>query len=115
MENLLLVMRQEIRVIHFGDRGWSTPVDLKAKAADTNKPSAANRVVHERDLCNIIFAADRRMHEEIVEDMGIDGFLANDIEREREKTPAGGVDRESERFEEQLEWATMSGVVEWAG
>ncbi|CAM9106555.1 unnamed protein product, partial [Laminaria digitata] len=93
-------------MLSLSGRGSGAPVELKAKPADTNKTSAEKRMVHERDLCNIIFDADRRMHDEIIEDMESDGFLANNFERAREETSFGGVDRELERFEEQLDWAT---------
>lgn len=53
------------------------------------------------------------MHQDIVEGMGSDGYSAN-IETEGEETPDEAVDGELERFQEQVEWATMGRVGEWA-
>lgn len=62
----------------------------------------------------MLLAADRRVHREIVEDMGSNGFSTT-LVSEGEESPDGTVDRESERFQEQVEWATRSGVWGWNG
>lgn len=53
------------------------------------------------------------MHQDIVEGMGSDGYLAN-IETEGEEAPDEAVDGELERFQEQVELATLGRVGEWA-
>lgn len=62
----------------------------------------------------MLFAADRRVHREIVEDIGSNDFLTT-LAGEGEETPDGAVDGESERFQEQVEWATRGGAWECTG
>lgn len=54
------------------------------------------------------------MHREIVENMESDGFLAPIEKQGQENALNEDVDGESERFEEQVEWATRGGIGEWA-